>query len=51
MLKPKGQSISQIAFAGVEALAFSICFYTVVAWIVLRLWPRSRPSKAHASKR
>ena len=50
IVKPSGHSISEIAFAGVKALAFSIVFYTVVVWIILRLWPGSRPSKSERSK-
>ncbi len=46
MVKPSGQSIVEVASAGVKALAFSVVFYTVVVWIVLRFWPGSRPSKS-----
>jgi hypothetical protein len=50
MVKPSGQSIVEVAFAGVKALAFSIVFYTVVLWLLLLLWPRLRPSKTGRSK-
>ena len=46
IVKPSGHTIIEIAFAGVKALAFSIVFYTVVLWILLRFWPRPRPSKS-----
>jgi hypothetical protein len=51
ILKPKGQSFGEIALAGVEALAFSIVFYTLAVWIVLRLWPHLRPAKPNDDSR
>lgn len=47
MLKPKGSSFGEIIAASVGAFFVSILFYTVVAWIVLRLWTylHSRPRR------
>ena len=50
ILKPRGQSVGQITLAGAEALAFSVVFYTVVVWIVLRLWPHPPPVKPTDSR-
>jgi hypothetical protein len=50
MVKPSGQSIVEVATAGVKALAFSIVFYTVVVWILLRLWPALRSARSKSSK-
>jgi len=42
MIAPKDHSIGAIAIAGIEGIAISLALYTVVAWIVLRFWPRGR---------
>lgn len=42
VIAPKEHSFGAIAIAGVEGIVISLALYTVVAWLVLRLWPRSR---------
>jgi hypothetical protein len=49
VLKPKGPSVAEIAGAGIAALAFSLVFYTMVAWIVLLLWHLLRASRPGVS--
>jgi hypothetical protein len=40
LIHPKAQSVGMIAAAMVEGLTASIVFYTLIAWVVLRLAPR-----------
>ena len=46
VIQPKLHSVSGIIMAMVEGLLGSIVFYTVVAWIVLRLGALGRPKNS-----
>jgi hypothetical protein len=46
LIHPRTHSLVAIAFAAVEGLIASIALYTLIAWIVLRLFAHRRRSQS-----